>query len=199
MQSIGSSLRLLALVGLCVLSSSLKSAAESFTVMPLQYDQGWNLIGIESSGAVVVFDGYNSEYETFVNGMLVSETTSAPTSLDNGSSCAPSTPGGFQLAAARCNGSLQALDGWDFANDPNQHTPKLYAGSDLANDYVATGGGGLLFLNSSGDLAWDDVYTDTIFEAIPTSPTPEPGSLALLASGAVALAGGIRLRRRSVA
>lgn len=187
----------------CVLAlvATCSSVAETFTITPLSSDQGWNLIGVESTGAVVVLSSYSGDYETFLNGTLVSQSPTAPppSAFDDGSACTPTMPSGFVTTAARCNGSFQAIDGFDFADNPDQHTPRLYSGSDLAADFVTNGGGGLLFLNSAGTLAWDDAYSDTIYEATPKAiaPTPEPSTLALLTIGTLTLAA--TSRRRSCA
>jgi hypothetical protein len=48
-------------------------------------------------------------------------------------------------------------------------------------------------MNGSGDFAWVDGLQETIFEAVDQS-IPEPGSLLLLATGALILIGTARRR-----
>jgi hypothetical protein len=191
MRNQGSSIRLVSVACLFAASFSPVAHAGSYTVTTVHYDQGWDLYGLEKSGEVVVLDLSQSLYDTYNGSILVNSSAAAPdpSLLDNGVGCTPGTPAGFTLAAARCNGSLEALDGWNWSALPNQSVPRLYTGTDFLNQQVAVGGGGTLFLNAAGQMAWDDAYTDTIFQATPlaTATTPEPSSLLLLVTGAAVL------------
>ncbi len=175
------------------LLSPLHCVAESYSVYSLHLDQGSALIGLESSGAVVIDQsvggnvcgaGATDCYFTYVDGSVVSTSAQAPSTsmLDDGTACSPSMPSGFQTLRATCNGTWEAISG--YAASSNIHTASLYSGADLSNDFVAPGDDFKLFLDANGDMAFDNILNDTIYEAIPEAP--EPSSLWLCGTGVLA-------------
>ncbi|HEX4576851.1 MAG TPA: PEP-CTERM sorting domain-containing protein, partial [Edaphobacter sp.] len=82
----------------------------------------------------------------------------------------------------------------------------VFDGPDPIANFISgaipvSGGSDPALMNSSGDFVFDDGFSDVIVEGIDltsrqTALTPEPGSLTLFATGALAAAAA--MRRRSV-
>jgi hypothetical protein len=171
--------------------------------------------GITDSGTVVFFDlegecgGYSiSEgcFETWVDGTRVSYSTTDPRTdpgltYDNGTPCTPTIipPITTGSAGGVCNNGHEVYE----YHSNNQHGAAFYDGPYL--DLTDQIGGGLVFeadLNASGDFVFvngktvEDVSGEW-FEYIDltTRATPEPSSIALLGTGALAALGTIRKRR----
>jgi hypothetical protein len=189
-------------------AAPLHSFADTYQIYNLGSDGGYYFDGMSSTGTVV-FDspyspacGFSSNcYKTFSDGISAGVSSTAPTITDdNGTPCAPSDPGGW-VAHGVCNNGLEAFTG---TLGHGQIYPDVYVGSQQ----IFTGGEGFIFMNSAGDIVFDDQFNDDWYEAIDLStPTPdylsnselpsvapEPGGIFLLGTGLFALA--ILLRRR---
>jgi hypothetical protein len=176
---------------------------DTYEIFQLTSDQGYSFAGIDDSGDVVIHSGANLPgcspagdcYFTFLNGVSTGLSGTNPIeSPDNGMPCVPITPPGSRVEQAVCNNGREAWTG--FLPMTTDRVPSVYAGPD-ESDLLANGGEGLIFMNSLGDIVWDDHFTDHFYEAADlttTSPVPEPGSIFLLGSGIVA-AGGMMRRR----
>jgi hypothetical protein len=100
-------------------------------------------------------------------------------------------PPGLTVLHAVCNNGSEVFS----ARAPGQVIPDLYTGPDIVKTFPGEGAGFSFYLNSEGDILWDDPRTELWFEAFDlTSQTPEPASLFLLATGTLAAAGAMRRR-----
>lgn len=178
--------------------SALKPAlADTYTIYNLGSDQGYNMVGLTASGAAVIYNGFcvftsASCYTTYVNGVPVNQSMTAPTLLyDDGGACT-SLPTGFDISRAVCNNGRIGFG--TFYDSTTGLGPAVYTGPDSSPAYLFPGTLDGAFLNSSGDLFWNDGQADEFFVAIDTSPSPVPESstLLLLATGLVALTTVIR-------
>ncbi len=140
-------------------------------------------------------------YATYYNNGSVTPvyTNAAPNLvLDNGSDCKPAIGGAFLVEAGICNNGHYIIQG--VYNLPN-NTQKIGIWGGPDPDVVANFlGYGLLdggFMNSSGDAVYIDSSNDTLVFADDLSTStvaPEPSSLILIGTGALAFLE--RLRRR---
>jgi len=187
--------------------------ADTYTIVDLGDDSGRGIYGIDTAGDVVIWGssgcGISSPicYVTYVNGVAISDSLTAPTLLyDNGTSCS-STPAGFNTSKTVCNGEWTGLGS---LYNPNGDPNGVYIGSGSVLDFLNGGSADQVFLNSSGDFAWTDGQDDEMYEAIAISPpvfdeadasfyensppaeTPEPGSLLLVGTGLVWLTTTVR-------
>jgi hypothetical protein len=181
--------------------SALKPAlADTYTIYDLGNDDGFYMVGLTASGAAVIYSSYCmftnvSCYTTYVDGVPVDQSMTAPNLVyDDGVTCT-SLAAGFDIDSndERCNsGQIVFADMGDI--DGKQRG--IYTGPDSDPDFLPTGSLDGAFLNSSGDVLWDDGQADEFFEAVDTSPAPvpEPSSLLLLATGLVAFT--IPIRRK---
>jgi hypothetical protein len=178
------------------LAFSLKPAfADTFKLLDLGIAESNSVVGIDTAGDVVIhgldFCGMLGDcYKTYVNGVLSSiSTTLPPLSYDNGTPCTPTVPPGYSPMGGVCNNGHFAFYNPFFETFP----PGAYAGP---NPIVLVHGptvDGPIFLNASGDFAWTDGLNEENWEAVDLS-VPEPSTFVLLATGAVAFAGGVRRR-----
>ena len=140
-------------------------------------DNGHNIEGIYTNGNVLVENVSAGTMTSYTDG--VGTTVVDPSmAFDNGSACtvmfeAVSTKG-------RCNGSFEAV------NIKSGYDTSLYAGT--AGDFslltsTSAGGIGNFYINSVGDVAFDNTYTEQLFQSY-AAPTPEPGTWVLLLTGA---------------
>jgi hypothetical protein len=178
--------------------SALKPAlADTYTIYNLGSDQGYNMVGLTASGAAVIYNGFcaftsASCYTTYVNGVPVNQSMTAPTLLyDDGGACT-SLPTGFDINRAVCDNGRIGFG--TFYDSTTGLGPAVYTGPDASPAYLFPGTLDGAFLNSSGDLFWDNGQANEFFEAIDTSPSPVPEqpTLVLLATGLVALTTVIR-------
>jgi PEP-CTERM motif len=163
---------------------------DTYQILALQTDNSHNLFGIDTAGDVVIFNAasdcailgasVSSCYQTFVDGVLSSESTTVPSlAYDDGTPCVPSfPPGTFSVVHGVCNNGREAF----FALDP--FPGGLFTGPDPVADRLS-GEADTIFLNASGDIAWSDSAQEEIFEAVDvtTDVVPEPSTLILLATG----------------
>lgn len=178
------------------------SHADTYQIFDLGYGYRSSLVGITDSGTVVIGIGEVDVYETWVNGEEVSVSATNPDlTYDDGTACA-SVPAGFSFIS-RCNNGHEVYGTDRYAAAP--YASMIFDGPDLATDFVADGELDQVYLNASGDFVF--IYDEGalgpdgdgfIAEAIDvtTGGTPEPGSLWLLATGAIAGVGVVGLRRR---
>jgi len=202
--------------------------ADTYEILALGYDTDFDIYGIDGSGDVILTNGAGGEpcvadpgnplfyvpcYYTFVNGIAVSHSTTAPTITDNIGPAGPGCPAipsytpasliSFDLCA---NGhELYGVDGL-YVN-PNTGLVGgrgVYDGPDPTLDsvvgiYPENIGPDRAMENSYGDLVFEDVGEEEIIEAYDvTAHAPEPTTLALLSTGALATAAAIRKRRRKM-
>jgi|GEM_PF-2832082 len=174
--------------------------ADSYQIFNLGNADSNSVYGIDTAGDVVIRGATGCGdlfycYKTYTDGMESSVSAAAPIlDYDNGTACMPAV--GADKAA--CDNGYEAFG----------LNHQVFAGTDGAASYLYSGTVDAIALNSAGDFAWTDGRDEYNFEAIdlttdrPASlsadlsprPVPEPGSLLLLATGA--LGGAATLRRR---
>jgi MYXO-CTERM domain-containing protein len=192
---------LLTLTALLALVSATHARADTYNVVSLTSDQSYFFGGMNDLGTVVIENNLNCSpatcYYTFLNGTSTGHTTTAPTiTLDDGTACTPTVPAGGSVGFGVCNNGRDAFTG---TLTSSQSHSDVYAG--LSDTIVAANsGGGAIYMNALGDIVFDDIYSEEWYEAIDvtTAPTPEPGSFVLLATGLLALAAAVSIRRRPI-
>lgn len=205
------------LIGL--FTTSLNAHADTYEFFGLGNDAtGGSFIsvyGITDSGAVVLLQTFHAgvpqcansgictEYETFVNGVMVSESATPPNLVyDNGTPCVPTTSFPATAAGAGvCNNGHEVYAATPaITGSPTYGSWAYFDGPDITDafSYAPTSVDEVV-LNSSGDFAFDESlpngYPGLLVEALDltTTPTPEPGSIILLGTGLLA-AGTLRRR-----
>jgi hypothetical protein len=165
--------------------------ADTYVIYNLGDDNDRPIVGIDTSGQVVILNEILSEYLTYANGVLVNTTSTLPAlTYDNGTPCSP--PSGFSAPAATqvvCNNGRTGF--WSFLN-PNSDPDGVYTGPTSSLTLVDSGSAvGPDALNASGDFAWSDGQSEFNFEAVDIS-APEPATLWLFGSGCLTLVGLLR-------
>jgi hypothetical protein len=169
-------------------------------------------VGITASGtAVLVYNvpvgaplcaisGICQEYETWVNGVMVNYSPTAPDLVyDNGTACTVTVPFlPFPAPGGTCNNGHEV-----YSAGPGEppYSFDTFTGPDPVADLFATGPTfiGDVDLNASGDFLYNISHptggAGEFEEAIDlTTETPEPASVYLLATGLFAVAGTLRRR-----
>lgn len=188
----------------------IKAHADTYQVISLANDNYSRVYGIDGSGTVVFYylgDNCPSAssicYYTTADSTLVD---TPPPIIDNGGPAGPGCPALPALTSPPefylCNNGHEAFGG-SFLLSGNV-IEGIFDGPDLIADRIAggfpaSGGDNPALMNSSGDFVYDEGFYDVITEAIDltsrqTAVTPEPGSLTLFATGALAAAAAMRRR-----
>jgi hypothetical protein len=182
-------------VAVLLSTSPMSANADTYTVYNLGVANFNEIYGIDTAGAVVIFDSNCVPgaicYFTYVNGTVVGESTTAPNlTYDDGTPCG--LPPGFAgPRLAVCN---NGRTGFESRLNPNGDPNGIYTGplSDLT--LVQTlGTTDQLALNAVGDFAWTDGTDEKIFEAVDNT-VAEPRSVLLVGSGLISLIGVLRRR-----
>jgi hypothetical protein len=179
--------------------------ADTYKVFTLDSDEARFVYGIDPSGEVVLSVNATPEectsplaqqchFETFIGGVYAFSTNTPPTTftIDDGTPCSPAVPAGLTVLHAICNNGREVFS----AKAPGQAIADLYTGP-LADSFPGQGAGNFLYLDSEGDILWNDPQNELWFEAFDlTSQVPEPASLFLLGTGALAALETVRRRVR---
>jgi hypothetical protein len=201
--------------GLCLAALSLvvtlfasTAHADTYEVFSLGIDD-MQFYGMSSTDLVVLTTGtdpacgFGTCYTTYINGIDISTSSTAPTfTADNGTACTPSLPSGWYVFSSVCNNGRIAWTGAFDAFPPFQvytgPTADPFSTVITGTFFSGNDGDGAVYMNSQGDIVFDDTFYDEWYEAVDlsTAPTPEPNTLLLLATGILALAAVTTLRRR---
>jgi hypothetical protein len=160
--------------------------ADTYAIFNLGTDDGFNIVDIDTSGQVVIFDTFTLDYLTYNHGVLVNTTSTLPSlPYDNGTPC--SAPAGFSVNPSNkviCN---NGRIGFGSHSNTNSDPDGVYTGPLSSLTLVELSGtDDLAVLNSSGDFAWSNGIVEDNFEAIDLT-TPEPNSLLLVGTGCLSL------------
>jgi hypothetical protein len=165
--------------------------ADTYDLVGLGIDNT-QFVGMDDSGHVVLYASFFSCgnpatgcYETF-NGTSFTDTSTAPAyTYDDGTPCSPTVPSGGSVLHGVCNNGRDAFTGYLTAS---QVQAGVYAGSSPPT-LLISGGYGPIFMNSIGNIVFDEEVSDEWYEAIDltTAATPEPGTIVLLATSILAL------------
>ncbi len=189
-----------------------KAHADTFQILDLgsagTFTNTTTIFGITASGTVVLADSLGAScsaslhtvcYETWVNGVMVNVSTTAPNFVyDNGTPCtvdasflAFSVPGTCNNGHEVYNAGAAAMTPYTDSTFTGPDVTDLFASAPITVDQV--------HLNSSGDFAYVISHPaggpGEIAEAIDlTSDVPEPGSITFLGTGLFAAAGTVGRR-----
>jgi hypothetical protein len=176
--------------------------ADTYKVFTLDSDEARFVYGIDLSGDVVLsVDASSGQctdvadcYRTYIGGVYAFSTNAPPSAfmIDDGTPCSPTLPAGLTLFQAVCNNGREVFA----AKAQGEQYAGLY--TDPATEvFPGQGTGVFLYLNSEGDILWNDPRSEFWFEAFDlTSQVPEPASLFLLGTGALATLETTRRRAR---
>jgi hypothetical protein len=171
--------------------------ADTFAIFNLGNDNGHSIYGIDIFGTVVIQSP--NLYQTYVDGALVNSSTTIPNlNYDNGTPCTPTVSAPVTWSSGightRCNNGHEVYFG-TFPVPPNSLGMGIFTGPDITDLLISTPLDQVA-MNASGDFVWADGREELFFEAIDltTAPTPEPGSILLVGTGALAAAAAMRRR-----
>jgi hypothetical protein len=190
---------LLAVAGFCFALPQ-PAHADTYQIVTLSSDGGYFFYGMNASGTVVLNSSafcFTNCYDVYINGVLTTvNTPTAPSIVDDqGTPCTPAVPSGGSVIHGVCNNGREAFTG---RLTTSQVHPGIYTGPNDA--LLMAGGEGFIFMNSVGDIVFDDHFTDDWYEAIDLtsdpapdlSPVPEPNPALLVVTGLLGLAAATR-------
>ena len=184
-------------------SAPTASHADTYQIVGLGID---NVLfyGMDDTGHVVLYanwfscgDPSQGCYEDFLNGVPVGRTSVPPTyvwDFTAGSCVFP------QPTSSPCLISNDGRTAGIAVLQPFEDTLFVSSGSNPPQSIVtAVGIGGIFAINGLGDIVFDNQNLDEWYEAIDltTASVPEPTSILLLGTGAIALAGMFPRRNRA--
>jgi hypothetical protein len=189
-----------------------KAHADTYQFFDLGSANRTSILGITASGTVVLdfhipvgadpckSSNICNEYETWVNGVMVSNSFTNPElTYDNGTACTVSAPFLTSSVPGTCNNGHEVYNAGTAAMAP--YTDATFTGTDPVTDLFALAPITVdeVNLNSSGDFAYvrshpTGANDDEIVEAIDltTDQVPEPSSIFLLGTGLLAAVGTMR-------
>jgi hypothetical protein len=186
------------------LSAPTASHADTYQIVGLGIDNV-QFYGMDDSGHVVLYASFFSCgdpsqgcYEDFLNGLPVGRTSVAPTYTWDYAAGTCVFP---QPNSVPCTISDNGRTAGIAVLQPFEDTLFVYSGSNPPQLLVTAHGiGGIFAMNGVGDIVFDNQNVDEWYEAVDltTAPIPEPASILLLGTGAIALAG-MSLRRKPAA
>src|ERR1700710_962938 len=138
--------------------------ADTYDIFVLASDEGRFFRGMDAQGTVILSYDVATQstclnpgtgcFTTYAYG---APTTSADTlpiiTPDNGTPCTPSMPAGVIVYRGICNNGYEAFMG---KLTSSQDKPFLYVGPDFNMLSSASGEGVFLYMNSEGDIVWND-------------------------------------------
>jgi PEP-CTERM motif len=195
-------------IAACLFTASKPALADTYQIFNLNIDNT-QFYGMDDSGTVVLsFPSCNNVgsgpcYHVYVGGVLVTTQALTPPALayDNGTPCTPAVPPGGLVEHGVCNNGRDAFTGF-LAPTLIQPYPGVYLGSypDITTLLPPHNGEGFIFMNSQGDIVFDDDFSDNWFLALDTTThVPEPDSILLLGTGALGILGTIRRQAKKTA
>jgi hypothetical protein len=175
------SLAFIGVIACLLCGNPLPSFADTYQIVALESDQGFLFYGMDDFGDVILADSHPVSgfvYDLYFNGRPNGTTDEVPEIADDqGTPCTPPLPPGGKVIHGVCNAGTDAFTG---VLSPTQFHNDVYLGPDA--ELLALNGEGLIFMNSIGDVVYDDHYNDTWYEAVDvnTAPVPEPDAITLL-------------------
>jgi PEP-CTERM motif len=185
---------------------SLAAHADTYQLFNIGSDNGYHFVGMDDLGDVVIKViappelpvGEPSDadlYYIYSNGILTFVFYSATDpvfSADNGTPCTPSVPAGGFVLRGVCNNGRDAFTGQLSAGEDIN---EVYEGPSFTNIYPGPQSE-LIYMNSVGDIVFNDPTNEYWFFAEDlTTSTPEPGTLLLVGTGFLSVAGRIARRK----
>ncbi|HEX7158258.1 MAG TPA: PEP-CTERM sorting domain-containing protein [Edaphobacter sp.] len=181
------------------------ASADTYKMFALANDAGTSFYSMDDSGNVALATGFCPPgppnvpcYDTYHYGVPTAlGTFVVPTFTDDqGTPCTPAVPPGGHVLGGVCNNGREVFTG---TLSGSQVFPGLYSGSfpDINTIVPSHFGGDGLYMNSNGDIVVDDIFSENWYFFQDTS-VPEPGSILLFGTGALAAIGAIRRSSRAV-
>jgi PEP-CTERM motif len=188
----------IAIIAACFFTVTKSALADSYEIFPLWIDNV-GFISMDDSGDVALgsecgLSGYACYY-TFSDGVSTAiATPTAPTFVDDqGTPCTPAVPPGGSVFRGVCNNGRDAFTG---TLSSSQIETAVYVGSypNISTLTRPSTGDGPIYMNSVGDIVFDDTFYDEWYFALDTSTLPEPSSIILLGTGVLGALGALRRR-----